>query len=89
MSKTKMSVQQALEKSRRLPAQTVVKLPSGQSIRRNRGGISVVRSHYSCHPERNPETHPEWKKAERTTYTSQAAWDREQEIVDNGLSGEI
>ena len=89
MSKTKTSVQHALEKSRLLPAQTIVKLPSGQSIRRTGGDIPVVRSHYSCHPERNPETHPEWKKAERATYTSQAAWDREQEIVDNAGGGEL
>jgi hypothetical protein len=89
MSKTKMSVQHALETSTQLPAQTIVKLPSGQSIRRTKTGIAVVRSHYSCHPERNPETHPEWKKAERRTYTSQASWDREQEIIDNAGGGEL
>jgi hypothetical protein len=30
-----------------------------------------------------------WKRAERTTYTSQASWDREQEIADNAGGGEL
>jgi hypothetical protein len=49
----------------------------------------VHRLHYSAHPERDPEIHPEWKRSERKLYTSQAAWDREQEIVDEAGGGEL
>jgi hypothetical protein len=33
--------------------------------------------------------HPEWKQKERKTYSSQAAWDREQEMIDEAGGGEL
>ena len=72
-----------------MPAQSEVEVRTGERIRRTEGGIAVVRLHYSVHPERNPETHPEWKTAERKKYTSQADWDREQDIRDEAGGGEL
>jgi hypothetical protein len=40
-------------------------------------------------PDRDPERNPEWKQKERRKYTSQASWDREQEIVDEAGGGEL
>ena len=53
-----------------------------------KGRIPVGRLHYSADPERDPEINPAWKGAERPTYTSQAHWDREMEIVDEAGGGE-
>jgi hypothetical protein len=85
----KSKVAEILERSKRLPPQTPVSLRRGVQVKRTSGGIPVVRLHYSAHPERDPETHPEWKKVERKTYTSQAAWDREQEVIDEAGGGEL
>lgn len=85
----KTNVQQAIERSKRVPAQTPVEIMKGMTLRRTEGGIPVVRLHYSAHPQRDPETHPEWKAIERKLYTSQAAWDREQEIMDEAGGGEL
>jgi hypothetical protein len=82
-------VKQILEKARTLPAQSALEVRKGYTIRRTKGGIAVGHLHYSAHPERDPETHPEWKQQERKTYTSQAAWDREQEIIDEAGGGEL
>ena len=87
MSKTKVA--QALERTKSLPPQTPVTVRRGLQIKRNASGIPIVRVHYSAHPERDPDTHPEWKQQERQTYTSQAAWDREQEIIDEAGGGEL
>ena len=38
---------------------------------------------------RDPETNPEWKASERKLYTSEASWQREQEIVDEAGGGEL
>ncbi|HWZ44655.1 MAG TPA: hypothetical protein VNW97_14355 [Candidatus Saccharimonadales bacterium] len=43
-----------------------------------------MRVHYSADPERGPE----WAKAERRKYSSQGAWDREQEIIHEAGGGE-
>lgn len=48
-----------------------------------------MRFHYSCHPERDPERNPNWRDQERRKYTSQADWDREQEIMDDAGGGEL
>jgi hypothetical protein len=61
----------------------------GVTLRHTAGGILVVRLHYSAHPDRNPDEHPEWKAQERRTYTSQSDWDREQEIIDEAGGGEL
>lgn len=87
MSRTK--VLKAIEESKQVPAQTAIPIRRGLTIRRTAGGIPVVRHHYSADPSRDPEQNPEWKAAERKTYTSQAAWDREQEIQDNAGGGEL
>jgi hypothetical protein len=79
----------ALLKTRELPAQTVVEMMRGVQIRRTRGGIPVVRIHYSADPLRDPEVNPQWKELERRAYTSQAAWDREQEVRDEAGGGEL
>lgn len=79
----------ALAETATLPPQTVVEVRRGVTVRRTKGGIPVWRFHYSCHPERDPELHPEWVREERRTYTSQADWDREQEIVDEAGGGEL
>jgi hypothetical protein len=85
----KNSAEKALKQMRQAPPQTRVEIVKGFSIRRTSGGIPVVREHYSSDPDRDPEIHPEWKATERKTYTSQGAWDREQEIIDNAGGGEL
>jgi len=77
-----MDVKQALEVPKTLPPQTEVEIMRGLTVRRTKAGIPVVRLHYSADPERNPEINPQWKEEQRKKYTSQAAWDRAQEIVD-------
>ena len=79
----------ALQETKKLEAQRPVEIMTGMAVRRTIGGIPVVRLHYSAHPERNPDENPEWKAMERATYTSQAGWDREQEIVDEAGGGEL
>jgi hypothetical protein len=76
------------ETSAGLP-QREVDVIRGYSVRRTAGGILVPRIHYSAYSLRDPEQHPEWKVNERKKYTSQAAWDREQEIVDEAGGGEL
>ncbi len=53
----------------------------GLKQRRTKAGIQVLSIHYTADPARRSE---EWKKHERRKYSSQAAWDREQEIVHGG-----
>ena len=71
------------------PQQTRIDVLRGYEVRLTRGGIPVNRLHYSVMPSRDPELNPSWKAAERRTYTSQASWDREQEIVDEAGGGEL
>ena len=71
-----------------LPAQTSLEVMHGLTLRKTANGVNVPRLHYSAHPDRDSELHPEWKTAERKDYPSQAAWDREQEIVDEAGGGE-
>lgn len=72
-----------------LAPQALTEIRRGVTLKRTSGGIPVVRLHYSAHPERDPERDPEWKAKERKKYTSQAAWDREQEVVDEAGGGEL
>jgi hypothetical protein len=71
-----------------LPAQTSLEVTHGLTLRKTAKGVNVPRLHYSAHPDRDPELHPEWKTAERKSYPSHAAWDREQEIMDEAGGGE-
>lgn len=80
---------QMLAETRKLPPQIPVEVRRGVSFRRTKTGISVLRFHYSCHPERDPERNPRWFSEERRKYTSQADWDREQEIMDEAGGGEL
>jgi len=49
----------------------------------------VAAVHYFAHPSRDPERNPLWREEARKGYSSQAAWDREQEIVDEAGGGEL
>ena len=60
-------VAKALEETTRVEPQTPVDVRPGETFRRTDGGIPVVRLHYDVHPERNSDSHPEWKKQERAT----------------------
>jgi hypothetical protein len=60
-------------------------LPRGITTRRTRSGILVARVHYTADPERDCS----WARSERSKYSSQAAWDREQEIVHEAGGGEL
>src|ERR1039458_6929915 len=82
-------VQEALKTTRETTPQTPVQIMRGLTVRRTRGGIPVVRLHYTADPHRDPELNPAWKEAERRTYSSQASWDREQEIIDEAGGGEL
>lgn len=79
----------ALEETKGLMPQTQVDIRRGFTTRRTMGGIPVHRLHYSVKADRDPERNPEWKAAERKKYTSQASWDREQEIMDEAGGGEL
>ena len=57
----------------------------GVTIRRTRLGVEVIPVHYTADPERDSE----WARRERRKYSSQAAWDREQEIVHKAGGGEL
>jgi len=83
------SAAEVLQKTKALQPQTPIDIMRGLSVRRTEGGIPVVRLHYSAHPERDPDSNPDWKATERRTYSSQAAWDREQEIMDEAGGGEL
>lgn len=79
----------ALAETAKLGPQTSAEVRRGVTLRRTKGGIPIWRVHYSAHPERDPELHPEWVREERRAYTSQADWDREQEIADEAGGGEL
>jgi hypothetical protein len=80
--------QEIADRLKTLPAQTSLEVMHGLTLRKNGNGVNVAQLHYSAHPDRDPQLHPEWKTAERKDYPSQAAWDREQEIVDEAGGGE-
>src|SRR5438876_8284520 len=82
-------VSEVLDALGKVGPQTPVEVRPGFTIRKTRNGIPVARLHYSVHPERDPELRPEWKARERQLYTSDAAWQREQEIVDEAGGGEL
>jgi hypothetical protein len=57
----------------------------GLSSRRTPSGVKVIRVHYTADPDRDSG----WVKQERRKYSSQAAWDREQEIIHEAGGGEL
>ena len=83
------NIKELLKKSTAVPPQSKVETVRGMCVHRTKGGIPVLSIHYSADPERDPEIHPEWKQTERKAYSSQAAWDREQEMVDEAGGGEL
>jgi hypothetical protein len=82
-------IKKVLAKSAALAPQSKVEIVRGLTVHRTKGGIPVVSIHYSGDPDRDPAVHPEWKQSERKTYSSQAAWDREQEMIDEAGGGEL
>jgi hypothetical protein len=80
---------EALAETRTLAPQRTVEVIPGLQVRRTAGGIPVLRVHYSVLAERDPRLNPEWRAKERKKYTSRAAWDREQEIIDEAGGGEL
>jgi hypothetical protein len=60
-------------------------LVKGLTEKRNPGGTCVLRVHYSADPDR---AKPEWKERESRKYTSEGAWQREQEVVFSAGGGE-
>jgi len=88
-SELKARTGEFLQSTRSLPPQQAVEITRGVQVRRTSGGIPVVRLHYSAHPDRDPELNREWKERERKKYTSQAAWNREQEIIDEAGGREL
>jgi hypothetical protein len=82
-------IRKILEKSTALSPQSKVDIVRGMSVHRTKCGIAVLAIHYSGDPDRDPAIHPEWKQKERKTYSSQAAWDREQEMIDEAGGGEL
>jgi hypothetical protein len=60
-------------------------LVKGLTEKRTPGGTCVLRVHYSADLDR---AKPEWKERERRKYTSEGAWQREQEVVFSAGGGE-
>lgn len=82
-------IPEVLEELKSLPPQTKVEVMRGFNIRLKKGGIPVATLHYSAHPDRDPAINPSWFATERANYSSQGAWDREQEIQDLAGGGEL
>src|ERR1700704_1385178 len=57
----------------------------GLTEKRTPQGICVLTAHYTVDPDRATQ---EWKETERRKYTSEGAWQREQEIVFSAGGGE-
>lgn len=79
------NLQAALLKLDALPPQTKVKVMEGVNLRRKKNGVPVLSLNYKADPTRRSA---EWYEHERKKYTSQADWDREQEIIDEAGGGE-
>jgi hypothetical protein len=73
-----------------VPEQTPIEVIHGVTIRRKKGGRTIMRLHYSAIPERDPATERGalWQKREKSDYPSMALWNREQEIDANATGGE-
>lgn len=84
-----MGIVETIAELRQKTPQTKVQVVRGVGVKLTENGIPVVSLHYSADPERDPEINPDWKTIARKKYSSQAAWDREQEIVDEAGGGEL
>ena len=65
--------QEIADRLKTLPAQTSLEVMRGLTLRKTANGVNVARLDYSAHPDRDPRLRPEWKRAERKAYPSQAA----------------
>lgn len=83
------TTRQTLTKIAKLAPQSKLEAARGFSLRRTRQGLPVTAVHYFAHPFRDPEHNPAWREDARKGYSSQASWDREQEIVDEAGGGEL
>ena len=54
-------------------------------LQRTTEGIPVLFLHFSADPDKNPE----WARGERRKFTSQAFWNREMEMQDHALDGQL
>lgn len=70
-------------------AEPEVPVLRGVSTWRNKNGVLVIRIHYTAIPERDPLISDAWMKRERKNYSSQASWDREQEIIATAGGGDL
>lgn len=97
MNKT---VAEALAEARTLPPRTKVEIMRGLHVRLKNGGIPVFSLHYTANPERDPKVgalHVDkkdgslktWYQIERAKFSSQGAWDRENEMQDYAGGGEL
>jgi hypothetical protein len=82
-------VEKAIEEAKTLPPRTKVEIMRGFHVRLKNGGIPVFSLHYTAHPDRDPKRNPQWYATERPKYSSQGAWDREQEVKDYAGGGEL
>src|SRR5579871_242497 len=80
---------EALHQARALPPRTKVEVRRGLHVRVKDGNIPIITLHYSAHPERDPKINAKWIELKRPKYSSQGAWDREQEIQDRAGGGEL
>lgn len=80
----------AIGKLNDMPPQSRVEVVKGCFLRRTAKGQSVMTLHYSAIPERDPDTDAgaDWKRRERALYSSQSAWNKEQEIDAHAMGGE-
>jgi hypothetical protein len=62
----------------------------GVQLRQKKNGIPVLSIHYSADPDRDPETEKgaQWYQTAKGDYSSDAAWQREQEMDANAGGGE-
>ncbi|MGP8269096.1 MAG: hypothetical protein ACLQLH_03435 [Terracidiphilus sp.] len=72
----------ALERLETLDPQVRTEVIRGVSLRKRMNRIPVLSIHYSADPDRDPETEvgAAWFEKARRDYSSQSAWDREQEM---------
>lgn len=82
-------MREVLQKLRTQKPQTKMDVIRGLAVRLTENQIPVISVHYTADPDRDPELNPDWKIAARKGYSSQAAWDREQEIIDEAGGGEL